>query len=235
VVSGLYRDANLTGMPNPFNSVFFAIRVRNMHLNTRTRYIQGASDAGSVAFNMGGGTDGDAFGRSCGISSNSYLTFPPVFWQFSTGGFMGFEMQEDREYIVAFSANGQTGQMTTMFFDFSWHQGLVVTGGVEATIPPTYPSADMYADPSCTWKLCGANYGFNGEVAYIWYACEADTSAWVDLTTAANLEALKGNPEDWTFPSPLIWFQGDAAHWTSGANRGSGGDFYSNIPWRDAA
>jgi hypothetical protein len=225
--SGLYRDAYLTGQPTTFDSAFFAMRVRYVPRNHRKRYFWGySSGSGYVMFNVGGSSTADPAGKSGVNSTGKVINVPPP-TAYNFAGNTGYDVQsEGREFIWAFSVNGSTGAMHTAIFEYGWQVWTsgYVTGGVDQNIAPVYPSLNM--DLDCDyWRIFGENYGFQGDAAYVWFRASDDTASFVDLTDKANLAMLQDNPEDWTFATPLVWFQGNAAEWNSGVNRGTGGDF----------
>jgi hypothetical protein len=117
--------------------------------------------------------------------------------------------------------------MRTVLFMYGW-QNLVGLdgGGAFGDQSKVYPTPNMEFLPEY-WHVCGYNYGFGGQLGWLWYKYATDSSAYVDPYSGAVQRQMQGNPEDWTFlSSPQIWFQGTAAQLMgAGNNRGSGGDF----------
>ena len=233
--SGLSRTQALTGQPLEFDSAFVALRVRYVPRDHRLRLVQAQqTGSGAIYFNVGGSSTADAAGKSKLVTSSNVGGTPPVALGFFAD--TSYDLQRDaRETIFAFSVNGSTGAMHTAIFEFGWQVWTsgYVTGGINQNIAPVYPTLNMTQD-SNQWDLFGDNYGFWGDAAWLWFRHTNDLTSFVDLTLPANLALLLGDPTNFTFATPDIWFQGNAAEWNSGVNRGAGGNFVMGFPVTDA-
>lgn len=236
VSQGLSRFDKLVGQPSTLTSAFVVMRVRNCRRGAR-RYLWGtypstASGPLAEGFSVSGGP---RFGRpisTVGVTSGTGTRVSPGVFnpppQWFSGDYVG--RWTDRELIFAYSMDGTTGEQRGALFQYGWQNQIgfddASGGGDLDKVAPTAnmafsSAADMY------WHVAGFNYGLDGEIAYIWCHLADDDSAWVDVWSDSVQRDLMGNPEGWTFDTPQIWFQGDAAEWNSGVNRGSGGDFVS--------
>jgi len=232
--SGLVRGDYLTGQPTVFDSALFAMRVRYIPRNVRKRYFHGFADAAFDSFNVGGGSVNDPAGLS-GISCSSTVQgspFVPTPTPINFAAATGYDVQSlSREFIWAFSVDGNTGAMHTAIYEYGWQYWTsgYVPGGVNEDVPTLYPTPSMVLDCN-RWHVGGSNYGLSGQVAFMWWRASNDSASFVDLTVEANRRMLESNPETWTFETPLVWFQGKAAEWNAGTNRGTGGNFTMNAP-----
>lgn len=221
--SGLHRMSGLIGQTGTFSSLVWVMRMRNPDFSRRNRYWNCESTSTNYLHAQSGsrGTELDGFPVEIGM--NGATDFGVL--QFSHGPIVE-SCETGREYILAGALDGSTARMKATYRIWEWKNPTPSAnpggGG------PQYPSPGMTLDGDY-WGIGGHNYHLATEIAYFWLAFADDDSAWVDVQDPDVQAEMEGNPEDWTlFPSPAIWFQGRAAEWNSGVNRGSGGDFFVN-------
>jgi hypothetical protein len=217
--SGLHRYTALTGQPNPFTSATLVWRLRNMDNSRRNVIVRGWDQLTvNATFSSATGSINDTNGPQANFQARD----DGAVLQFNTG-LQGWVAGPD-EALYAASVDGTSGKMQGWIHRHGWREGDNLVGGVIPT-PIVYPTPAMM-NSADQWELFGLNYFYGGDAALVWLAMASDSSAFVDLSVASTRRMLENDPSTWTgMPTPLIWFQGDAAHWNSGVNRGTGGDF----------
>jgi hypothetical protein len=162
----------------------------------------------------------------------------------------GTTYPKDTDWMFVGIGNGNTGQIELWAYDYAaalFHESL--TGeklapqfwSRNSAVPSVVPTAGMTiadiqsAGVGCegldtfgvtAWSIAN---GFPetsgtfmlGQNALIAAFISATGSAFPDLTLDATRRALLGSPSGWGLGSPVLWYEGRAADWTT--NRGTGG------------
>lgn len=221
--SGLQRTSQLTGLGSAFTSFFWCVRLRGMDIVKRNRLFSLFDSFDGVGrIGSGVGNDVSTVPGSVGVSG-----FEPLGLTVQVNTGRSVITVTDYEYVIACGLDGATGAMRMARHCFGWERGATdrVGGVVPQPITPPTPSMVCTGDE---WGLFSGNYKYSGQVAFTWLHMASDSSAYVDVWDKDVQAMLLTDPTTWTFPSPLVWFQGNAAHWNSGVNRGTGGNFFVN-------